>query len=158
MSFLLDVADPSIHFHARQGCSASKLTTDPAGSGSVSTAAAKAHKIIPTTITTPPKAATAHTTAPATSSLSNNNHHSNLQHGLLLPTTNMLSAMSRMIRTASSGSTLTLPLGPGSATHSPVSSRPGTPEAIHVSDPFAARSMTTTNSTSRTSTSRQEPR
>ncbi|KAF9127269.1 hypothetical protein BGW39_005991, partial [Mortierella sp. 14UC] len=136
MSFLLDVADPSIHFHARQCCnspSPSKPTT-PTIVDAVSTSN---NKDKPSTIAGRPISAltsrlgaiatnsssTSSTTNPnGTSSSSSNNH-------LGVPTPSMFSTMSRMILQVSASTT---PLGssPPSGTSTPDAS------SSHISDPF----------------------
>ncbi|KAI7830358.1 hypothetical protein BC939DRAFT_439087 [Gamsiella multidivaricata] len=137
MSFLLDVADPSIHFHARQCCHST-------GSKSLSSLDTKAASpAVPSSlpsISLP--SANSTTVTAAHSSSSSSAKHSLFPHASISsamtpltpsPTANMFSTMSHMIRTASSSSSVSLSF---SANATPNSSRPSTPEAIHVSDPF----------------------
>ncbi|KAK3846754.1 MAG: hypothetical protein J3R72DRAFT_433499 [Linnemannia gamsii] len=138
MSFLLDVADPSIHFHARQYCNSPSPSTSPSKPTTPTTnvEAATATSNNKSTIAGRPISAltsrlgaiATNSSNTATSTSSTSNGTSSSSH-LGVPTPSMFSSMSRMIRQVSASTT---PLGsspPSGAT---------TPDASssHVSDPF----------------------
>ncbi|KAF9942773.1 hypothetical protein BGZ67_010405 [Mortierella alpina] len=146
MSFLLDVADPSIHFRARQGCNST-------GSKPFSSLDPSSHpsSLVTEASSIPPLASSSSSTATAAAA-SSSARSTHLFPGLLPPTagssssatkSTMFATMSRMIRTASNTSSTTMGTCslPSTAVGTPTSSRPTTPEAVHVSDPF----LTVTN-------------
>ncbi|OAQ26974.1 hypothetical protein K457DRAFT_157206 [Linnemannia elongata AG-77] len=143
MSFLLDVADPSIHFHARQGCNTPSPSTSPSKTPSInpidaaasSSSSSSSSKDTKSSIAGRPISAltsrlgaiaTASSTSSSTTQPPSNTSSSN---HLGVPTSSMFSAMSRMIRQVSASTT---PLGssPPSGANTPDAS------SAHVSDPF----------------------
>lgn len=194
MSFLLDVADPSIHFRARQYCNStgSKVaptvgeTATPSPLSSRSSSSSLESPLTPfhssysskhslfSSVLPSTKTTTTATTKPVGA---NNNTSDSLslqmpmpQIAMPKPTTsitmpmpmnssgphNAFSAMSRMIRTASSSSSIPPPSNLPSRSTTPIlfSSRPTTPDVSNVLDPFlttsnlsAAATTTTTNGT-----------
>ncbi|KAG0274517.1 hypothetical protein BGZ95_009696 [Linnemannia exigua] len=136
MSFLLDVADPSIHFHARQCCN-SPSPSKPTTPTIVESATATSSNSKSTIAGRPISALTSRLGAIATNSSSNtatttsstSNGTSSSSNHLGVPTPSMFSTMSRMIRQVSASTT---PLGssPPSGTTTPDAS------SSHVSDPF----------------------
>ncbi|KAF9136920.1 hypothetical protein BGX30_010707 [Mortierella sp. GBA39] len=139
MSFLLDVADPSIHFHARQGCSSpSSPSTSPSKTPPINpidaaaTSSSSSSKDTKSSISGRPISALtsclgAITTASSTSSSTPSNTSSSNHLGV--PASSMFSAMSRMIRQVSA-STTPMASSPPSGANTPDAS------TAHVSDPF----------------------
>ncbi|KAG9063811.1 hypothetical protein KI688_003923 [Linnemannia hyalina] len=139
MSFLLDVADPSIHFHARQGCNSPSPSTSPSKTPSINpidaaatSSSSSSSKDAKSSISGRPISALtsrlgAIATASSTSSSTPSNTSSNNHLGV--PTSSMFSAMSRMIRQVSA-STTPMASSPPSGANTPDAS------TAHVSDPF----------------------
>ncbi|KAF8925804.1 hypothetical protein BGZ58_000473 [Dissophora ornata] len=135
MSFLLDVADPSIHFRARQCRNNSGPTPSLSSSPSKPAAtAAAASSISPATATTMNTISGTATKTPLKQNLFSSILPP-MSGNATLPTTSMLSAMSRMIRTTSSSSISSVASFSSSPPTSSWSS-PNTPEAANISDPF----------------------